>query len=53
MLDKVRISKRYMSATPALGRLRQMDHSDLTASLGYLVSARLAWAIKENVVLKQ
>lgn len=40
-------------AIPALGRLRQMDDSDLKASLGYTVSARLAWAIKGNVVLKQ
>lgn len=37
----------------ALGRWRQMDHSDLKVSLGYTVSARLAWAMKGNVVLKQ
>lgn len=47
-LDKVKISEklsqlwRFTPAIPALGRPRQMDHSDLVASLGYIASARLA-----------
>lgn len=47
-LDKVKISERssqmwqrFTSAIPVPRRPRQMDHSDLVVSLGYIASARL------------
>lgn len=42
----------WTSVTPAFGRLKQKDW-ELEASLGYLVSSRPAWAIKQNSVRKK
>lgn len=47
-ITEVRILTRWewlMSIISALGKLRQEDYSNLEATLDYIISSRLIWAI--------